>query len=841
MSDVKEDDLYAGFVERYFESGSADIPVEWGEDLRARCRFFLKLAESREGQAIEQATGQSILSILEKSGVAADLSLPDPSGQPDVAHGGRDARYVLEREIARGGMGRIVLAYDRDFRRRIAVKVLLGSPHDSRRASRFLEEAQATAQLEHPNIAPVYDLGIDSAGSPFFTMKWIRGRNLKEVIAGGGGEISLLRLVQLLQQAAMGVHFANSRGVIHRDLKPQNIMVGDYGEVLVVDWGLAKVLRRQGEELREQERVSTERREEGAVTLDGTVQGSLAYMAPEQARGDAAAIDARTDVFGLGAILYEILTGLPPYPEGSFQALLGKARRGEIVPPRERAPARSIPPLLEEVARKALAPRQEDRFQSARELHDAIQGYIEGIHDAERRAAEAGRLRDVADRLRVDLAREEEREAALRREEEALRSSLAEHDPEERKRPLWDLSARVHAAREGATAAFNRATAAYMAVLSIEAEDRASRSALAGIYYRRLHAAEARGDREAAALYEGLVAQHHDGRYSVELEGKGFLRLASDPPGAQVVLARYEQRGPLLEEAGAGAIGAAPIEKALPRGSYLAVLRMPGFVETRYPVLVERSTTCEAAVRLVPEGSIPDGFVHIPGGETVIGGDPGEIPAYPRGKAFVADLLVARFPVTLGEYCAFLNSTVPASEPVPRELLPSFGAEEYVVRAADGLLTPLPNLDPRVPVLAIPRSAAAAYCGWLSSRLGKSVRLLTEIEWERCARGADGRTYPWGNGFDWTLTKGRPSRPGEPFPEPVGTFPRDVSPFGIRDLAGCVRELCDGWYGEGYRPVRGGSWYIPIPAIFRADCRTMLREGSRATDVGFRVCYDGAR
>jgi serine/threonine-protein kinase len=848
-----ESDDYREFLERYIEDEETSIPDGTSDWARRRCLFFLKMLESSrdlaaadepEEEPLPAAGPTQRIDISEVLAEAGQLTAPGAPGEaPETTPAGEGSdRYVIERELAQGGMGRILLAYDRDFRRRIAMKVLRGSHAGSRGASRFIAEAQATAQLEHPNIAPIYDLGKDASGLPFFTMKWIRGRNLEEIIAAGGPEFSLIRLVQILQQVAMGVHFAHSRGVVHRDLKPQNIMVGDFGEVLVVDWGLAKVLDRgpakgDGAEMP----VSTRSAFGGERTIEGAVQGSPVYMAPEQARGQVSEIDARTDVFGLGAILYEILTGQPLHAgrQGeSLNVVLERARRGDFVPPRERAPARPIPLLLESVCRKALAARKEDRYQSARELADALQAYVEGIHDAERRAAEARRLLASAGELEDTLRRTREREAALRREEADLRERLAEHAGAEAKQPLWELTARVEDLRQEEAAAFNRATAAFMAVLSIDPEQPAARNALAGIYFERFQEAQERGDGESAALYEGLVSQYDDGRRRLQIEGQGLLRLETEPAGAAVFLSRYEERGPLLVEGPPAALGITPIERPLPRGSYLAVLRKEGREEARYPFVILPAAEHDAVVRLPAAGEVASGFVFIPGGETLAGGDDRLHDALPRARARIADLCAGRFPVTLGEYCEFLSDEFREPRPDLREHLPAFGTEQYVERGPDGLFHPLPRLGPLLPAIALlPVPATTAYCAWLSRRLGKPVRLLQELEWERCARGADGRAYPWGNGFDWALTKGGLSRPGEPGPEPVGAFPHDVSPFGVRDLAGGVRELCAGWYRPEYRPLRGGSWIITTPLVFRADFRTSRREGTRTTDAGFRVGY----
>jgi len=856
-------DLYAQFVERFFSSGSVEVPEAWPAEVKKRCNFLVKVAD-RSGSSGISERRSSVLQSLRSSAVN---TTPTPGSeefpQEAFAKGGR---YVVGKEIARGGMGRLLLVYDCDFRRRIAMKVMLGPTAKEGKTSRFIEEAQATAQLEHPNIAPVYDVGVDENDAPFFTMKWIRGRDLEEILQKHREEFSLLELLQILQQVAMGVDFAHSRGVVHRDLKPQNIMVGDYGEVLVVDWGLAKIARREDsvnveksnkdiaegveddiEEGVEKEIVTTDRSAEGVITLEGSIQGSISYMPPEQARGQVADIDVRSDVFGLGAILYAILTGQPPYKESTLSAALSKARTGGVQPPGERTPERSIPSKLEEICLKALSPQREQRFQTAREFHQQLQEYVEGIHDAERRAAEAQRLLAEADRLRAELKAAEEELGKEREQERELRRVYKDHQSVEEKQPLLAIVEEVARLGEQATSLFGLATAAYQAVVSIDSRHRAARTALAELYYTRVLAAEERGDREGAKLYEHLVEQYHDGRLEVELHGEAEVHIESDPPGAQVSLSRYEERGLFLVETGTEVLGSTPLVRKLPKGSYLSVLRRPGCVDVRYPFAVDRRPSLKISARLYPAGTIPPGFLQVAGGESIIGGERDELFSLPRSRQWIPEVFVGRFPVTLEDYCKFLNATRDASEgerdPADLEkLLPTFGSARYVVQDAEGQFRPLPQLDPRVPVASLRASSMSAYCAWLSTLLGRQVRLLTQEEWERSARGADGRLYPWGNGFDFALCKVGRSRLGKPQPELVGAFPTDRSPFAVRDLAGCIREVCAGWLEEeeGYRPCHGGSWYNPYSLLCRCEARSRLRDDFETpTDVGFRVCFSG--
>ena len=283
------------------------------------------------------------------------------------------SRFSDEGEIARGGMGSIRLVFDHRMLRHAAMKVLDGSLASRQDALRFLEEAQITGQLDHPHIVPIYDLEVGSDGMPIqFTMKLVRGRTLDELMES---DSDLERLLRVFLRVCEAVSFAHSRGVIHRDLKPQNVMVGAHGQVYVMDWGVALLrdaLRPSEQGVRCDPLRQTEER-------SGTVIGTVVYMAPEQASGRVANIDERTDVFGLGGVLYKILTGQPPHHAAeSFLGALDLAQRGAVPPPEEAAPGRALPPGLCRIVMKALSADPAARHKSVAALQAEVEAFLRG-------------------------------------------------------------------------------------------------------------------------------------------------------------------------------------------------------------------------------------------------------------------------------------------------------------------------------------------------------------------------------------------------------------------------------------------------------------------------------
>jgi serine/threonine protein kinase len=292
-------------------------------------------------------------------------------------------RYRVLRPHAQGGLGAVFIALDSELRREVALKKMLERhANDDMSRQRFLLEAEITAGLEHPGVVPVYGLGTHGDGQPYYAMRFVRGESLKVAIERfhadeslkrhpGQRSLELRKLLRKYLDVCNAIAYAHSRGVLHRDIKPSNVLVGRYGETLVIDWGLAKAVGMKDRDTLTDERpISAKLSGVSGETLPGTAVGTPAYMSPEQARGNLELLDPRADVYSLGATLYCLLVGKPPF-EGDAGAVIRRVQAGEFVSPRKLVPA--LDPALEAVCLKAMALRPVDRYATPRDLVDDIE------------------------------------------------------------------------------------------------------------------------------------------------------------------------------------------------------------------------------------------------------------------------------------------------------------------------------------------------------------------------------------------------------------------------------------------------------------------------------------
>ena len=862
------------------------------------------------------------------------------NGNMDPLLNGNKPKYQYLGEIARGGMGRIVAVRDRSLRRKVAMKLLISPDNTAKRqmVSRLLAEAQTTGQLEHPNIVPIHDVGIHHDNKHYFTMKLVKGITLKEVFQQYAKEgptseqYSLARLLAIFQQIANGLGFAHSRGVIHRDLKPANVMIGEFGEVLIMDWGIAKLMQRSADATGVGSRDDSFAEhfegidsEEKDGTVVGTVAGTLGYMSPEQARGEIDKLDARTDIFSLGAMLYEMLAGSPPYNQSTAKEALRAAASGApIETPAVRFRntnsnrAAKIPREVAAIAMKAIAPAAVDRYQSAQDFFNDIQHYLEGrsvnacpdtLVQQTAKWLKRNRVivRSVAAIiLAVVLAifgarfliRYSTVSGYVKEAEKIVATAKAEREKQMQllgqTTTADDFYADVTKQRglenidEKYSAQLAQAADYYSRVFEYDSSNRSAHAALATIYMEMWRAAQRRNKPELMATFAQEVARYagtkdYQANFKTEIDGDGQFKLAVNGVNAEVFIFRYVETGKwnrltpvpyrfaerkvddsALAEASAKlqatadghdggslfflnfeatyghSLGRTPLTLAqMPVGSYLLVLRAPGFEDLHLPVTVPRQKQLELNVRMLKKGERPAGFSYVPSVWAKLGG-PAAGSRWPNYIWKSVDpFFIQTYEVTFGEYEEFLNGLIAEGrlDEARKHLPQDFGF--LYLSIADKKIVPHSSLTEgwrKWPVRGVSWLDAQNYAQWRSRRDGLSYRLPTEIEWEVAARGTDGRRYTWGELF-WPqaarLSQGYASGSNNRWD--ARQF-ADESVFGVWDLTGSQAEWCQdefaGRYGE--HVLRGNAWALQ-PVGLETAFRTSGAPDYFHASTGFRL------
>jgi serine/threonine-protein kinase len=768
-------------------------------------------------------------------------------------------RYEHRRTLGSGGMGTVILSRDRTLGRHVAVKTISADAAGSVRRTRFLAEARITSQLTHPGIPPIHDLFSDDDGALHYSMKLIQGQTLAEVIATlrrndapAEERYNLVRLMSIFLSASQAVAYAHTRRVIHRDLKPDNIMVGGFGEVLVMDWGLARMLQDTGEV---QDDAATgagiPTLSDPIITQEGAIVGSPAYMAPESQEGDSALVGTASDVYSLGIVLYELLTLHRPFEAQSLPRLLYLKATATFEPPSRRCPEREIPEELERICLKAMSLSAADRYPDAGALTTDLELYLEGV----RPRIEADALVRRGLELMVifaDKARNAD-DADLRAM--ALRSELNSWDHLEIKRLAWEAEQLAADQLAAADESFSTCEATFEAALSHVRDYRPARIGLADLYWLRFLQAEASDDLRWMKRCRERIERYAPGRYGTRLIGNGSISIMSSPLGAVATLHPLVLRDGRRERGEAIPLGKTLVtRKTVAMGSYLLRVEAPDCAPAELPLLVERLQDLMIDVDLVIHTDLHPDFIHIAAGPAMLGGDPAALSGLAQTYVDLPDYAIARYPVTTSDYLEFLSDLWQEDQVAAQRHLPKArgqGSEtgRKLFELAENGSYELPLVDihsvkwhGEQPIVSVSVEDARAYARWFTKRHPKwRFRLPTESEWEKAARGTDLRLFPWGDRFDATFCVRGESSADPPNLPAVGSVPTDVSPYGVRDLAGGVRDWVlwddEDTANRSEAPLRGGS-YGTVEVYSRCCSRSEVPKGYVGSHVGFRLVQE---
>ena len=776
------------------------------------------------------------------------------------------SNYRDIRPIGLGGVGAVYSGNEPGTDREVAIKILRPQYKFSReRIESFIHEARATAQIDHPNVVPVYRFGVFEDEGVFFSMKRVRGETLRDVLRklsenrkGYARRYTLRRLVNIFLAACNGVSFANRNGILHGDLKPGNIMIGEFGEVLVMDWGMARY-RPELDTIAERHKVHLDSRgREGELSRPGPkdddappVGGTPVFMAPEHLTGAEKKLTETSEVYALGTILYSILTWRPaPYETENQpqEKIVRQVIVGKFLPPRRIAPkSRPVPRELEAICCKAMAKNPSRRYARVSDMIDEIQNYLDGYPVRAYSPSPVYRwgkwlsrnpiIPGVLSALIVvgggfgiyTQLRERTEMTSHFQAADGNAADAFEHGIRVRRcyRRLKSGDDMEHAERFALykelcreAALMDNADALALSSLSLlpKSDDRAPRVVLAREVFRNILIIYREIGDEQQLLDVMENCRKRWGALYLEV-------LKSDPELLRLVRLTESRRGTLkvvlprsghwrmeLQKADGTKFGPQEPraeEQPLPAGNYIVRFSHAEKGEFFFPVRILSGR--DAFLNPGFPRTVPADLCYVGSGEVPVG----DLVHFSPGGD-VRPFLISRYEVSIGEYLEFLNS-LPAEERFLHTPQTAAGRSAWIRNGR--LLRPY---DRSLPVTGIPAESAEAYCRWLSAKRGMKIRLPSLKEWQKAAF-----RFPSGgvHGVFYAVDREKDMPSGVP----VAAVSQDISVFGVVNAQGNVRELLRDREGKTHQVI-GGSFLMRSSA----DSHLTQYTTSGDRDIGFR-------
>ncbi|WP_372370801.1 bifunctional serine/threonine-protein kinase/formylglycine-generating enzyme family protein [Candidatus Uabimicrobium sp. HlEnr_7] len=815
--------------------------------------------KSKEKSSGRDSWNQKVKSIgatLGKSTSGQDITIENLGIIPN------EERYQVKKILGKGGMGVVMLARDNILQREVAMKLIKGNNITNATRYRFMREARISGLLEHPNIVTIYD--ISSLDDLYFTMRMISGVTLADIIDNlrkktpESKEYTLIRRLEIIQNICYALEFSHSKKIIHRDLKPENIMVGEFGEVLVLDWGLAKKIgEEEGEGEEEEEKFSVDFIDE---TVDGSIIGTPRYMSPEQARGETKTMDESTDIYSLGAILYEFLVLSPPFNAKNLVKIVQLVINEPAEKKRYDYNKDPIPRELMAISLKAMAKEKHNRYFSIKELREDIRLFMEGhsvkairdnwFNKLEKMIARNANIAIVSfifvaalllaysysigdtssavtseqaikmqrtywiDEIIKQAAYSQKRWTTLREKRSQVLDTLRK-DEEQNKSSVSELLSQATEINARIQECEQRITTLCKNILDFSPDNEKAKKILAQNYLNSAQKLFHERDykdfstiRDKLNKAVQLNSQLKD--LTSKINNHGSIHIKNTPNAAITLFRIIKKDGFLL---------AKNLKNFVQNDTYKLEIGSYVLKTNQYSFPFNLETNAHLDIPIFRTEKAPKNMVFIPEGKFYVGAK--LLMDDYQNQVSVKSFFIDSTEVTFRNYKQFFRA-LGTDKHIPRVMI----ANAWEV-LWDKDLNLRFGLEEEAPVFGVNYYAAKDFCKWKSRVTGTRFDLPRVKEWEKAARGTDGRNFPWGNKKDSSLANlatnqqfGRVTK--------VKSFPYDQSIYGVHDMAGNVAEWTNTLLANGKYLVKGSHFNGTIDRA-----KTYVSHGVEPEHIGF--------